>query len=117
MKKLQFCLVLFSVLALALSTAAQIQNGQLTGDITDPSGAAIADAKVVIKNNATDLTPTVTSNKQGHFVANQLPVGVYSVTVTAQNFKSETHTNLAVNAGSITHSDFKLQVGSVTELV
>jgi len=117
MKKLQFCLVLFSVLALALSTAAQIQNGQLTGDITDPSGAAIADAKVVIKNNATDLTPTVTSNKQGHFVANQLPVGVYSVTVTAQNFKSETHTNLAVNAGSITHSDFKLQVGSVTEIV
>ena len=117
MKKLQFCLVLFSVLLLALSTAAQIQNGQLTGDITDPSGAAITGAKVVIKNQATQLTTTASSNQQGHFVFNQVAVGTYSVTVTAQNFKSETHTNLVVDPGSITHSDFKMQVGSTSEVV
>jgi hypothetical protein len=117
MKNLRSCLVLFSVLVLALGTAAQIQNGELSGDITDPSGAAFPKAKVVIKNTATDLTTTVLSSQQGHFAANQLPVGVYSVTVTAPNFKSETHTNLTVNAGSITHSDFKLQVGSTTEVV
>jgi hypothetical protein len=117
MNKLRFCLVLSSLLVLAVLTAAQIQNGQLTGDITDQSGASIANAKVVIKNQATDLTTTTTSNQQGHFVANQLPVGTYAVTVTAPNFKSETHTNMVVNAGSTAHSDFKLQVGSTTEVV
>ena len=117
MKKLQFCLVLLCVLVLALSTAAQIQNGQIAGDITDPSGAAIPSAKVVVKNKATDFTTTITSSQQGHYVANQLPVGTYSVTVTAQNFKVETHTNVVVNAGSITPSDFKLQVGSTSEVV
>ncbi len=117
MKRLQFCLAVFALLTLSVNAFAQIQNGQLTGDITDPSNAAIPSAKVTIKNQATDLTTTVTSNQQGHFVANQLPVGVYSVMVTAPNFKSETHTNLPVNAGSITHSDFKLQVGSANEVV
>jgi len=117
MKKLQFCLVLLSLLVLTLGTVAQVQNGQLTGDITDPSGAAIANAKVVVKNDATALTVSLMSNQQGHFVANQLPVGTYSVTVTAPNFKSETHTALTINPGSITHSDFKLQVGSNTEVI
>jgi outer membrane receptor protein involved in Fe transport len=117
MKKLQFCLVLFSLLVLTLGAVAQIQNGQISGDITDPSGAAIPNAKVTVKNLATDLVTTISGNQQGHFVANQLQVGTYSVTVTAQNFKSEAHTNLAVNAGSITHSDFKLQVGSTSEVV
>ena len=45
MKKLQFCLVLMSVLVLALGAVAQVQNGQFTGAVTDPSGAAIATRK------------------------------------------------------------------------
>ena len=117
MKRLQFCLAVFAVLALSFSAFAQIQNGQLTGDISDPSGAAIPNAKITIKNQATDLNITVGTSQQGHFVANQVPVGVYSVTVTAPNFKSETHTNLTVNAGSITHTDFKLQIGKTSEVV
>src|SRR5947209_5319037 len=117
MKKLLVCFALLSVLALSIGALAQIQNGEISGDVTDPSGASIPKAKVVIKNQATDLTNTTTSNQNGHFVANQLPVGTYTVTVTAPSFKSETHTNLVVNVGSITHSDFKLQVGSANETV
>ena len=44
MKRLQFCLVLLCTLTLALGAFAQVQNGQFTGEITDPSGAAIANA-------------------------------------------------------------------------
>jgi carboxypeptidase family protein/TonB-dependent receptor-like protein len=102
---------------LSLGALAQIQNGQVSGDITDQSGAAIANAKVTIKNQATDLTFTAASNQQGHFNANQVPVGVYRVTVEAQGFKSESHTNVQVNAGSIAHADYKLQVGAVSEVV
>jgi hypothetical protein len=117
MTRLQCSFVVLCTLLLTSGAIAQIQNGQLTGDITDPSGAAIPNAKVTVKNQATDLAMTVLSGQQGHFVANQLPVGTYSVTVTAPNFKSETHTGLVVDVGSITHSDFKMQLGSATEVV
>src|SRR3981081_4303747 len=100
MTRLRCSFVVLFTLLLSLGAIAQIQNGQLTGDITDPSGAAIPNAKVTVKNQATDLTLTVVSSQQGHFVANQLPVGTYSVTVTAPNFKSETHHGLVVDVGS-----------------
>ena len=41
----RFCLVCFSLVILVLSAAAQVQNGQFAGTITDPSGAAITGAK------------------------------------------------------------------------
>jgi hypothetical protein len=40
MNKLRFCLVYFSLLVLVLGAAAQVQNGQFTGTVADPSGAA-----------------------------------------------------------------------------
>jgi hypothetical protein len=116
-KKLQSCLVSFSFLLLILSAVAQVQNGQLSGDVTDSSGAAIANATVTVKNKATDLGTTVVSNSQGHFVANQLPIGTYTVTVTAPHFKSATHNDVVLNAGSITRTDFKLEVGAANEVI
>ena len=65
MKRLQFCLVLLCTLMLALGAFAQVQNGQFTGEITDPSGAAIANAKVTVTNTGTNLTQTVTTNQAG----------------------------------------------------
>ena len=56
MKRLQFCLVLLCTLTLALGAFAQVQNGQFTGEVTDPSGAAIPNAKVTVTNTGTNLT-------------------------------------------------------------
>jgi len=117
MKKFESWGAVFCLVVLTLTAVGQIQNGQFAGTVTDPSGAAIPDAKVTIKNQATDLTMVATTNQQGRFVANQLPVGTYTVSVTVAHFKSETHANLSVNAGSITTTDFKLEVGATTEVV
>ena len=65
MKKLQFCLVYFSLLVLVLGAAAQVQNGQFTGTVTDPSGAAIANAKVTVTNMGTNLSVTTTTDQTG----------------------------------------------------
>ena len=75
MKKLQFCLVLMSllVLVLALGAMAQVQNGQFTGAVTDPSGAAIANAKVTVTNIGTNLSVTTTTNQSGLFTAKEQP--------------------------------------------
>jgi len=102
---------------LALGAFAQVQNGQFTGEITDPSGAAIANAKVTVTNTGTNLTQTVTTNQAGLFTAKELPVGTYKVTVEAKGFKTVQNPSLTMNAGTIQHIDFKMQLGEAREVV
>ncbi len=117
MKKLQFCLVLLSVLVLALGALAQVQNGQFTGVVTDPSGAAIANAKVTVTNPSTNFSVTTTTNQSGSYSAKELPIGTYKVTVEAPGFKTTSNAGLTVNAGTIEHVDFKLTLGETKEVV
>ena len=67
MRRLQFCLVVLAVLAFTFSAFAQVQNGQFTGTVTDPTGAAIANAKVTVSNPAIDLNLVATTNASGNF--------------------------------------------------
>src|SRR6476469_2427655 len=69
MKKLQLCLVCFSLLVLVLGASAQVQNGQFSGTISDPSGAAIAGARVTVTNLGTNLSVTTTSSDTGLYAA------------------------------------------------
>src|SRR5271157_3494662 len=117
MRRLQFCLVVFAVLVLTFSAFAQVQNGQFSGTVTDPTGAAIANAKVTISNSATNLSVSATTNSSGNYTARELPPGTYKVTVEASGFKTTSDTNVALNAGVIAHLDFKLQIGKATEVV
>lgn len=117
MKKLQFCLVVLTVLLLALSAIAQVENGQFTGTVTDPSGAAVPNAKVTVTNVATNYSITVTTNQTGNYFARELPPGTYKITAEAPGFKTSTNTNLALSAGTISHSDVKMQLGEAKEVV
>jgi hypothetical protein len=117
MKRLQFCLAVFAVLALSFSAFAQVQNGQFAGTVTDPTGAQIANAKVTVKNMATDLSISTTTSSSGAYIVKELPVGNYSLTVEAAGFKTTSNNNVALNAGVIAHLDFKLEVGRASEVV
>lgn len=101
----------------AVPLTAQVQNGQITGDVTDPSGATVPNAAVTVKNPQTGYTGNATANNTGHFVVNEVPVGTYVVSVSAPGFKTLTRSNVAVHAGTIQHLDAKLQVGQVNETV
>src|SRR3954462_15828722 len=105
MTKLRFCLVVLAVAFFTISALAQVTNGQFTGVVTDPSGAAIANAKVTVLNTATNLAVTLTTNESGLYVAKELPVGSYKVTVEAGGFKTASNTDLTVNAGTIQRVD------------
>ena len=74
-------------------------------------------ATVVIKNLGTNAVRTVTSNASGGYAINLLPVGHYSVTVTAPGFKKQTTADLSVEAGDRATADEKLQLGASTETV
>src|SRR5258706_2682014 len=117
MKRLQFCLAVFAVLALTLSAFAQVQNGQFTGTVSDPTGAAIANAKVTVTNPATDLNLTTTTNSSGNYTVKEVPIGTYKVTVEAAGFKSVSNSGIQANAGTIAHVDFKLQIGKASEVI
>jgi hypothetical protein len=117
MKRLQLCLVVLAVLALSLSAFAQVEFGQFTGVVTDPTGAAIANATVTVSNTATDLHASTTTNASGNYTIRELPVGTYRLTVEAPGFKKESNAGVVINAGTIAHVDFKLQIGKASEVV
>jgi hypothetical protein len=118
MKKFQSCLaVVCCSLLLVLSAAAQVQNGQFSGTVTDPSGAAVAGAKVTVSNAATNVTATQVTNGSGAYTIKELPPGTYSVSVEASGFRTFTNKGVTINAGTISRVDAKLQVGQAKEVV
>jgi hypothetical protein len=117
MKRLQFCLVVFAVLALTFSAFAQVQNGQFSGTVLDPTGAAVAGAKVTVINQGTNLTVTLTTNSNGNYSAKELPIGTYKLTAEAAGFKTTSDNGVVLNAGVIAHVDFKLSIGKASEVV
>src|SRR5207302_3662044 len=57
------------------------------------------------------------SNQSGAYTAQNLPVGQYSISTQAPNFKTSTQNNVTLNAGTIARVDFKLEVGQVSQTV
>jgi Carboxypeptidase regulatory-like domain/TonB dependent receptor len=117
MKKLQFCLVAISMLLVALGVFAQVQNGQFTGTVTDPSGAAIPNAKVTVTNMGTNLSVTTTTNQSGLYTARELPIGTYKIAAEAKGFKTSSNTNLTLNAGTVQRVDIRMELGQAREVV
>ncbi len=117
MKKLQFCLVAILILLVALGAFAQVQNGQFTGTVTDPSGAAIPNAKVTVTNMGTNLSVTTTTNQSGLYTARELPIGTYKITAEAKGFKTSSNANLTLNAGTVQRVDVRMELGQAREVV
>ena len=103
---------LFSLVSLA-----QIQNGTFTGTVSDPSGAAIPNAKVTVVNTGTSYSSTTTTNSSGLYTVKELPPGAYRVSAEAQGFKTTTRTDVTVSAGTIQRLDFKMELGQAREIV
>ncbi len=104
------------ILALSLSAltqvaAAQIDTGSIVGSVADATGAAIAGAKITLKNQATGVSFAATANAQGQYQSQPLLPGVYSVTSAAPGFAAQTFTNIRIDVQSRVAINFKLPVG------
>ena len=91
--------------------------GRIAGTVTDTSGATVPDAKVAIVNEATQIARDATTDEHGYFVADQLPVGTYTVVAEKSGFKRSTKIGNALSAGGRLTVDLSLEVGVVTETV
>jgi hypothetical protein len=113
----KFCTISLCILLLTLSAMGQIQNGQFTGTVTDASGAALAGAKILITNQATNFSVTTSTNGTGVYNARELPVGAYKITVEASGFKTYTDVGVTLDPGATIRVDVKMQLGQAREVV
>ncbi|MGB7169649.1 MAG: carboxypeptidase regulatory-like domain-containing protein [Acidobacteriaceae bacterium] len=118
MRKLPLALLLLvSVIAMMpVPGTAQVNTGQVTGVVSDTSGAVISGATVTLQSTATGAKRTVQSNGQGSFLVPGLTPGIYSVVVTATGFGSYT-ASAAVTVGGFLTVDAKLGVEATRQIV
>jgi hypothetical protein len=112
---------LLSVLVLALlmtpSLVAQsLVSGDLTGTVTDPSGAVVPNATVTLKSNGTGATRNTTSTNNGSYRFSLLQPGSYTVSASASGF-SKAETTTMINVGQATVADIKMAVGTSSQTV
>jgi hypothetical protein len=105
-------LFLFAVVTLPRFAAAQSSRGELAGNVTDATGAEIPGATVSAVNEQTGGKSNTVSTSAGTYHLAGLPVGNYTVTVTASGFSTKTSTGVLVQINSTTGLDAKLEVGS-----
>ena len=94
----------------------QAESGQITGTVTDPTGAAIPNATVTLLNGQTGLRLTGTSNSSGELNIPAVPRGNYVATVVAAGFQAETE-NVTVTVTTSLTLNFKLQAGAASTTV
>src|SRR5216684_6283820 len=88
-------------------------NGRLEGLVLDSSGAGVPGATVVITNKSTEVSTTLKTDEDGHFVALYLPPGVYEVSVEKEGFQKQVLQDTAVEVGTTTVLHPRLTVGHV----
>jgi Carboxypeptidase regulatory-like domain/TonB dependent receptor-like, beta-barrel len=95
----------------------QTSLATVTGTITDPSGAVIANAPISLKNLQTGQVYTGATSETGNFTVSQLPIGDYDLTVTSPGFKTYTHAKFHLSADQTMREDVAMQVGQTSDSV
>jgi hypothetical protein len=112
--KILVCLLLLQG---AASLLAQTFRGGLNGTITDQSGAVVAGAAVTATNVATGVALNSISSSGGEYLFQDLPLGTYTIDVTATGFKPEKVNSIPVTAGHIYTLPIKMNIASTGETV
>ena len=115
---LHLCLgACLGVMVITNATAQSITSGDITGAITDPSGARVPNAAVTLTNVNTNATQNTVTSAEGTYKFAFLPPGTYSVTVKVLGFQSEQRTGIVVTAGQPATADIRLQMATASQTV
>src|SRR5690242_3579314 len=109
--------VLLACVLLAVFANAQSQNAELTGTITDASGALVPGAQITVTNVNTGEKRTTTSNEAGIYTIPLLQPGGYEISIRKEGFRSATRSGVELHVNQAVRADFALEVGAVAESV
>ncbi len=115
--RIQFGLLLALSIFFTLPTLAQLTSGNITGTVYDPTGATVPGAQVVAHNNATGVDATTTSTSAGEFRFENLPIGMYTITVTSPGFNKAEVGNVNVQLNQTVTTNVKLAIGQASTSV
>ncbi|HEY7388547.1 MAG TPA: TonB-dependent receptor [Bryobacteraceae bacterium] len=110
------CVLTLSV-ALAGIAFCQSDRGTITGTVSDPAGAVVANASVEARNSGSGATFQAGTSSTGNYTLAQLPVGTYELSVTSAGFKKWVRPNIIVQVAATVRVDASLEVGAATESV
>ncbi len=110
-------ILLTLVSALPTGAWAQTFRGAISGTITDQSGAVVPGAAIEAVETATNASHKSITSSAGEFAFPDLPVGSYTISVTASGFKAEKIDKVPVSAGATYALPVKLSVASAGETV
>ncbi len=107
------------LLFLLLSSLAfgQASSQQISGVVRDPSGLAVGNAKVIVRNTGTGLEREVTVNETGAYAVTGIPIGLYDIETTAAGFKKAVRKGVRVEVNAKVAADIQLEVGQVSESI
>lgn len=108
----------FVVLALLTGTVWAQGTGEITGLVTDPTGAVVSGVTVTLTNSATGEKRTTVTSSGGSYRFPSLPVvGSYTLQISPKGFKSTKVEGIVVSVGTIATKDVKLELGAASEQV
>ncbi len=113
-----FRVLLLAALVLTFATVALGQStATLQGTVKDQKGSVVPGAKVTARNQATGIERTSQTDTDGNYQMAALPVGLYSVEVEAQGFKSATASDLNIEVARTVVENFQLEIGALEQKV
>lgn len=111
-------IVIAIVIAIVPTASMSAQTfGNVSGQVSDTTGAAISQAAITLKNVATGAVRSTTTTATGDYAFSAIPPAVYTIQVTHKGFKTATSSNVQVEVQQSVRQDFTLEVGQVSETV
>ena len=117
LKKLAFSPLMSLLLLVFAASAFSQTTASIQGTVSDQSGAAVAGAKVTVKNTAMGIERTTQTNSTGAYEFPALPPGTYSVQVEMAGFETQLAKNLVLQVSQNSVQNFGLKVASTSEVV
>ena len=108
---------MFAVFCILLLGAVCLEAQTISGNVTDTSNAAIAGAKVEVKNVGTNAMQTTVTDGQGRYTVPNLSIGEYELQASQQGFSTAVRKGITLVVGSEILVDFSLPVGQVNQTV
>src|SRR3970040_349307 len=99
-----------ALLLLSLPAAAQT-FGEITGTVTDSTGAVVPGATVTVTNQATNVARAVQTNEAGNYAVPFLNPGIYDLKAEADGFKAAATNGLQIEVGATVRANFAMEVG------